>query len=379
MILATLLSALYWERPVVRIPDDMKNSDTGIYFTGNLNIIPMKTVETHTKKNTKSVYSATVGGFHKVNERIKIGASFTNANYWFRNEYITYISSKDYGRLEVGITNSGVYKMHLDVFDKTNLMGVVPVIFEDFQMNEVSALTHTKPFSATTSLRANWISPTILSHFKVVGSMSLPNSYKIVDDIQESSIYNSTLGVQVNDKVPEFAEAYSLGMRYKLEDTSIKVAYSLGVDYITDFKGLADYNSLEVEEAKERVELVSGLNLGWNSLNFSLSGKIIQDNIELGSIENSSSSEGSVWSSSLQYDILNSTIGIVYTQSKVEGDLTNLDMDLTTNLSLLYNYTITPVFNVFTSVSFLDWESEDRVYDNGNRGEVFSLGVNLKF
>lgn len=216
--------------------------------------------------------------------------------------------SRDFGRVEFGLTDSVARKLGVGLPDVGGLRVNDKPLFYKKIRPEGAVISDTTLTTGRSALRLNLV--------------SLPTNF-------------AQYGISVAGLTDDYDYAIDAGVKIRRPQGKIKTAYALGASFMDKPNGYSTDAYTPVVNADWRAQISAGMNLQYNSWIWGLSARLIYDQNPIGPI-----SDGLAVGTGISYDLLNYSVSLSYIFS--DTGVWNRDvkdyMDNTVIASFRYKY-----------------------------------------
>ena len=236
-----------------------------------------------------------------------IDAAAIDEDKFFR-EVFGYWQNNDFGRLEIGFTDSIARKLGVGLPDVGGLrVNDKPLFYKQ--------ITPDGPVISDTTLTTGRSAPRI--------------------NIASVSINGAQYGLSVSGLAHHYDYATDIGIKIRQPSGKIKAAYAFGASFMSHPNEYRTDAYTPRVTADWRAQVSGGINVQYNSWMFGLTGRLIYDENPIGRV-----SDGLATGAGVSYDILNYSVSLTYIFS--DTGIWNRDvddyMDHTAIASFRYKY-----------------------------------------
>ncbi len=222
---------------------------------------------------------------HRVGAVYAIDASAVDEERYIR-EAFTYYQNKNYGRIEVGFTDSIARKLGVGLPDVGSLRVNDKPLFYKKITPLGAVIADTTITTGRTALRTNIV--------------SMPTS-----GIQ--------YGISVAGLTDDYNAAYEFGLKLRNPSGKIKSAWSFGASFMDKPNGYRSDSFTPRVYADWRAQGSLGLNVQYNSWIFGTTARVIYDRNPIGE-----TSDGMAIGTGISYDLLKSSVSLTYILSDTD-------------------------------------------------------------
>ncbi len=221
---------------------------------------------------------------HATTDTLKIGAVYAldqaaldRGN--FSRETFAFFELRDFGRLEVGLTDSIARKLGVGLPDVGGLRINDRPLFNE-------KITPDGPIIPDTTLTSGRNAPRI-------NIASAPGAVQY--------------GLSVSGFAADYDYALDAGLKIRRPSGKVKTAYSLGVSFMDNPDGFDPEVYMPSVTADWRAQMSLGMNLQYNSLIWGTTARVIYDQDPVGEV-----SDGFVFGTGVSYDLLRYSVSLTY-------------------------------------------------------------------
>lgn len=214
----------------------------------------------------------------------------------FMREAFAFFESRDYGRIEVGFTDSIARKLGVGLPDVGGLRVNDKPLFYKKITPDGAVIADTAISTGRSALRANIV--------------TVPNA-------------PAQVGLSVAGAADDYDYAVDAGLKIRRPTGKLKTALSLGASFMQNPDGYETETYNPHVTADWRAQASAGLNLQYNSWIWAATARVIYDRNPVGPV-----SDGLVVGTGVSYDILNYSISLTYMFSDTgiwDRDVKNYD------------------------------------------------------
>lgn len=226
----------------------------------------------------------------------------------FMREAFTYWQNRDYGRAELGFTDSIARKLGVGLPDVGGLRVNDKPLFYKKIHPEGPVISDTTLTTGRSALRLN---------------------------LATMPIDNAQYGISVSGITDDYDYAVDAALKIRQPSGKVKLAYALGASFMSRPDGYRTDAYTPRVYADWRAQLSGGVNLQYNSWMWGLTARVIYDENPIGPV-----SDGVAVGTGVSYDILNYSVSLTYIFS--DTGIWNHDvddyMDHTAIASFRYKY-----------------------------------------
>ncbi len=223
-------------------------------------------------------------------------------------ETFAYIESREYGRIEFGLTDSIARKLGVGLPDVGGLRINDRPLYNEKIIPDGAIIADTTLTSGRSDPRINIV--------------SAPTN-------------GAQYGVSVSGFANNYDYALDAGLKIRRPSGKVKTAYALGLSFMDNPRDFDNEVYTPGITADFRVQMSMGMNLQYNSWVWGLSGRVIYDNNPIGEI-----SDGFVVGTGVSYDLLRYSVSLTYMLSDTGVWQSDVDdfIDHTAIASFRYKY-----------------------------------------